>query len=108
MFKTTLLTALVSAQGSNGFSRGVPPVTTNCRAYPPTFEQQDVAWGLTVDREFGGCRCADQDEMEFAPNRNVFAENTWRCQCLNEDLYLSQPELKKSCKDKLTGNMKAY
>lgn len=52
---------------------------------------QKVAFGLTIDREFGGCRCSDQDEMEFGPNPAMQEDNTWRCQCLNDDLYLSQP-----------------
>ena len=66
------------------------------------FASQDTTWGLSVDREFGGCKCADEDEMEFGP-AEVMAGNTWACQCLNSDLYLSQPEIKKNCKSIANG-----
>ena len=84
--------------GANGYSRGVPPTTQNCNSYPQlstggtNYDAQLSAWGLVVDREFGGCRCADEDEMEFGPNAAMYTDNTWSCRCLNSDLYLSQPE----------------
>ena len=61
-------------------------------------DAQKLAWGLTVDREFGGCRCADEDEMEFQPNKNMYEDNTWACRCLNEDLYPSMPNWTLTCK----------
>lgn len=101
MFKTftlAMLGAFASAQmGPNGYSRGIPPVTQSCRGYPKNPDGTDnvnaqaVAWGLTVDREFGGCRCADEDEMEFQPNPDTNDVNSWACYCLNNDLYLDQP-----------------
>ena len=109
MFKTFSLALLGATAAANGFSIGVPPVTTYCKTYPSlpnmsgNFYSQSVAWGLTVDREFGGCRCADQDEMEFGPDAGNMAPDTWRCQCLNDDLYLSQPELTTECR-KLANN----
>jgi len=60
---------------------------------------QNDAWGLVVDIEFGGCRCADEDEQEFGPNVDNFADNNWSCKCLNSDLYLSQPAKRYSCHD---------
>jgi len=60
--------SLVSA---NGFSQGIPPRSAYCNEYPTIYSpnggiankaSQSVAWGLIVDREFGGCRCADEDE----------------------------------------------
>jgi len=51
-----------------------------------------VPWGLTVDVEFGGCKCADEDAMEFGPDPDTFADNSWRCQCLDPDLYQSEPQ----------------
>ena len=60
-------------------------------------DAQKLAWGLTVDREFGGCRCADEDEMEFQPNKNMYEDNTWACRCLNEDLYPSQADWQVTC-----------
>jgi hypothetical protein len=99
MFKTyasAVLASMVAAQpfGANGYSRGVPPTTQNCNGYPmmgqsTNFASQSIAWGLEVDREFGGCRCADEDEMEFQPSKKTPAQNTWACRCLNEDLYTS-------------------
>lgn len=65
-------------------------------------DSQSVAWGLSVDREFGGCKCADEDEMEFGP-QEVMAGNTWACQCLNSDIYLAQPEVTMDCKVTATG-----
>lgn len=56
------------------------------------YSAQNIAWGLVVDREFGGCRCADEDEMEFGPNPVNYEDNMWACRCLNTDLYESQPE----------------
>jgi hypothetical protein len=101
MFKTyasAVLAAMVAATpfGANGYSRGVPPTTQNCNGYPTSgwstnFASQSIAWGLEVDREFGGCRCADEDEMEFQPSKNMPAQDTWACRCLNEDLYTSKP-----------------
>ena len=82
---------------SNGYSRGVPPTTQNCNSYPllnngvGNFDRQDMAWGLVIDREFGGCRCADEQEMEFTPDSDSYNDNTWGCRCLNDDLYLSKP-----------------
>jgi len=61
------------------------------------FAAQDEAWGLTVDIEFGGCRCADEDEQEFGPDVANFADNNWSCKCLNSDLYLSKPAAKYEC-----------
>lgn len=93
---------------ANGYSRGVPPVTTYCNTYPTlstmggNLDSQSVAWGLAVDREFGGCKCADEDEMEFGPAARM-AGNTWACQCLNNDLYLSEPELALNCKSTVNG-----
>jgi len=70
MFKTftaAMLGVTGAIAGANGFSRGVPPTTQNCNSYPMAGlnnnnAAQNVAWGLTVDIEFGGCRCADEDE----------------------------------------------
>ena len=92
MFKTTNValiagSALVSANAM-GFSLGVPPTTTGCQT-ATTFSA--VPWGLTVDREFGGCKCADENNMEFAPDSVSNADNSWACQCLDPDLYLSAP-----------------
>jgi len=97
-FALSLIAGYASAVpgGPNGYARGIPPTTTNCKTYPTisstwstNFDSQKIAWGLVVDREFGGCRCADEDEMEFQPNRYTPADNTWACRCLNEDLYPS-------------------
>jgi len=63
------------------------------------FAAQNEAWGLTVDIEFGGCRCDDEDEQEFGPNVAHFADNNWSCKCLNSDLYLSKPAKKYECFD---------
>jgi hypothetical protein len=95
---------------ANGYSRGVPPVTTYCNTYPMlrtmggNLDSQAVAWGLSVDREFGGCKCADEDEMEFGPAMMI-AGNTWACQCLNNDLYLAQPDYTTHCKVIATGTI---
>lgn len=69
MFKTFTFSMLGASAfaGSNGYSRGVPPTTQNCNSYPmaglsTNFAAQGTAWGLTVDIEFGGCRCFDEDE----------------------------------------------
>jgi len=62
-----------------------------------------MAWGLVVDREFGSCRCADEDEMEFSPDAANYMDNMWACRCLNTDLYLSQPEAKYECVVDLSG-----
>ena len=105
MFKSFSLTLIgtVSAQmGANGYSRGVPPVTQSCNGYPLNGNQgnwaaQDVAWGLVIDREFGGCRCADVDEMEFGPDPVNYQVNTWTCRCLNDDMYPSMPQKKYIC-----------
>ena len=88
--------------GANGYARGVPPTTQNCNSYPmiglsTNFASQSLPWGLTVDREFGGCRCADEDEMEFQPSASTPADNTWACRCLNEDLYVSMPQWQITC-----------
>ena len=100
MFKSIALAMFagtVSAAGANGYSRGVPPTTQDCNSYPAfasgatDLNSQDQAWGLIVDREFGGCRCADEDEMEFQPDALSYSENSWACRCLNSDLYLEQP-----------------
>ena len=72
-FTMALIAGCASALpgGANGYARGIPPTTTNCNGYPTlsnmstNLDSQALAWGLTVDREFGGCRCADEDEMEF-------------------------------------------
>ena len=94
MFKAISATLLAGAAFAqpNSYARGVPPTTQNCRT--PTGNR--VAWGLVVDREFGGCRCADEQEQEWAPVRlpvdtRAF-DNTpdWRCECLNTDTYLSK------------------
>jgi len=92
--------------GANGYARGVPPTTSNCNTYITSssaqtsdavnssaavslgagsgvFSSQDRNWGLIPDREFGGCRCADEDEMEFQPDTKIPADNTWACRCLN-------------------------
>ena len=110
-FASAILATVVSAQslGANGYSRGVPPTTQNCNSYPSIlsgtsvgsgdFNAQDQAWGLVVDREFGGCRCADEDEMEFQPDADSYMDNTWACRCLNQDLYLNKPEGKYVCVD---------
>ena len=88
---------------SNGYSRGVPPTTQNCNSYPllaaggGNFDRQDLPWGLVVDREFGGCRCADEQETEFTPNPADYKDNTWACRCLNHDLYPSKPQGKYTC-----------
>jgi len=88
---------------SNGYSRGVPPTTQNCNSYPllntgnGNFDRQDMTWGLVVDREFGGCRCSDEQEMEFTPNADTYTDNTWACRCLNSDLYLNMPDSKYQC-----------
>lgn len=112
--------ASMAVPGPNGYSRGVPPTTANCRSYilstvavtgpaenglpgnlmaagSGVFESQDKNWGIEVDREFGGCRCADEDEMEFQPSYKTPADNTWACRCLNTDLYLSAPVPKYEC-----------
>ncbi len=80
MFKSFALAMFAGAAvatpgyGANGYARGVPPTTQNCNSYPSTVtgatdtNAQNIAWGLIVDREFGGCRCADEDEMEFQPD----------------------------------------
>jgi len=89
--------------GANGYSRGVPPTTQNCNSHPKlatgagNFDRQDMAWGLVVDREFGGCRCADEQEMEFQPDAASYMDNSWACRCLNSDLYLSKPAMKYNC-----------
>ena len=54
-------------------------------------DRQYVAWGLKVDREMGGCQCADEQEQTFTINVNNNSANRWHCRCTNEDLYLSQP-----------------
>ena len=104
MFKTFTATMLSAGAlaGSNGYSRGVPPTTQNCNSYPmngfnSNTASQSVAWGLTVDIEFGGCRCYDEDEMEFGPTPANYADNNWSCKCLNSDLYLDKPEESYSC-----------
>lgn len=95
----TMFAGAVSANlGANGYSRGIPPTTQNCNSHPMVstsasdYAAQNIAWGLVVDREFGGCRCADEDEMEFGPNPVNYEDNMWSCRCLNTDLYVSQPE----------------
>merc|ERR1740139_1623108 len=104
MFKSFLISlatfaAFVSATpgDANGYARGVPP-TQNCNTYPTksvsgaTVSDQDrqyVAWGLKVDREMGGCQCADEQEQTFTINVNNNSANRWHCRCTNEDLYLS-------------------
>jgi len=105
MFKT-FTAAMLGATGviAASHSRGVPPTTQNCNSYPmaglsTNIAAQNVAWGLVVDIEFGGCRCADEDEMEFGPTVENFADNNWSCKCLNSDLYLSQPIATYSCID---------
>ena len=87
-----LLTTAAFAQPAS-YARGVPPTTQNCRTDEAASE---VAWGLVVDREFGGCRCADEQEQEWGPTRlpvntrDASSERFWACQCLNTDTYLSQ------------------
>jgi hypothetical protein len=108
MFKSYTLAVLAGyvaalPTGTNGYSRGVPPTTQNCNSYPMIGQStnmgaQSMPWGLEVDREFGGCRCADEDEMEFQPHADSPADNTWACRCLNEDLYPSMPEWRITCK----------
>jgi len=104
MFKTFTATMLSAGALAASYSRGVPPTTQNCNAYPmdglnANTASQNVAWGLTVDIEFGGCRCFDEDEMEFGPTPANYADNNWSCKCLNSDLYLSEPEKKYTCYD---------
>ena len=87
-----LLSAAAYAQ-PRSYARGVPPTTQNCR----TDASSAVNWGLVVDREFGGCRCADEQEQEWGPSHlpvntlSATSENDWRCQCLNTDTYLNEP-----------------
>ena len=115
-FAFALLSSAVVAipnMGASGYSRGVPPTTQNCNSYPliisgatvgsGNFARQDQAWGLEEDREFGGCSCADESEMEFQPNPLPYEDNTWACRCLNNDLYLAQPNEKYLCYDTTTG-----
>ena len=95
MFKafTSALLATAAFAQPNSYARGVPPTTQNCR----TPDNNRVAWGLVVDREFGGCRCADEQEQEWGPVRlpsdTRVTDNTadWKCFCLNTDTYLSMP-----------------
>lgn len=105
MNKSVAIAALVGAAfanpnvGTNSFSRGVPPTTQNCNTYATTstgagdFNQQDQAWGLVVDREFGGCKCSAGEEAEFSPHlwQGKYEDNTWHCRCLNNDLYTDSP-----------------
>jgi len=96
---SALFAAVVTAVGpgqATGFAEGVPPTTQNCNGYPllatgaGNFDAQAVAWGLVVDREFGGCKCADEDaEFNLAPFNNNVAN--WSCKCLNKDLYPNMP-----------------
>lgn len=82
--------AAANAQGStNSYARGAPPTTQNCSTYPPATVQA-IPWGLTVDREFGGCRCRDETRMEWGPNPDQYADTTWACYCLNTDTYEDQ------------------
>lgn len=87
-----LLTAAAYAQ-PRSYARGVPPTTQNCRTDGTSL----VNWGLVVDREFGGCRCSDEQEQEWGPSHlpvdtlSAVSENNWACQCLNTDTYLNQP-----------------
>jgi len=96
---------LVAAYGTNGYSRGIAPSTQNCNSYPLVADgngdtaAQNFPWGLVVDREFGNCRCADEDEMEFSPDPVDYKDNTWACRCLNSDLYVSMPEKQYECVD---------
>lgn len=89
MFKAVTTVGFAVAVNANAYNyaRGVPPVTQNCATYPTS---QAVPWGLIPDREFGGCRCADQTEQEWGPNPQTYSDNTWACQCLNTDLYLNE------------------
>lgn len=94
MFKAISAALLAGAAFAQprSYARGVPPTTQNCR----TDASSTVAWGLVVDREFGGCRCADEQEQEWAPARfpvttlSATSENDWNCRCLNTDTYLSK------------------
>ena len=94
MFKAVSATLLAGAAFAqpNSYTGGVPPTTQNCR----TPDNNRVAWGLVVDREFGGCRCSDEQEQSwkpvYLPSNTRALDNTadWRCECLNTDTYLSQ------------------
>jgi len=84
-----MLLGAYNVAAQNGYSRGIPPSTQNCNSYPllangvGDLASQDMPWGLVVDREFGNCRCADEDEMEFGPDADTYTDNTWSCRCLN-------------------------
>jgi len=52
---------------------------------------QSVPWGLTVDAEFGGCKCAD-DGAEFTLDVDFNNRSRWSCKCESTDNYASQPE----------------
>lgn len=103
MFKTFTVSMLgASGAFAASYSQGVPPTTQNCNSYPMSgwntnTAAQSVAWGLTVDIEFGGCRCSDEDEAEFGPTTTNYADNNWSCKCLNDDLYLDQPAAPYTC-----------
>ena len=112
MFKTFTVSMLGAGAlaGANGYSRGVPPTTQNCNSYPMSslnanLAAQSVAWGLTVDVEFGGCRCYDEDEQEFGPTPSNYADNNWSCKCLNSDLILDQPEEVYTCYNAADSNI---
>lgn len=104
MFKAISAALLAGAAFAQprSYARGVPPTTQNCR----TDASSTVAWGLVVDREFGGCRCSDEQEQEWGPSRlpsttlSATSENDWRCQCLNTDTYLSKAGAANSAADK--------
>jgi len=82
---------------SHGYAMGVPPTTQNCNSYPKLANgavdkaRQDISWGLVVDREFGGCKCADDDAV-FKPHPRFNAGNAWSCVCTNDDFMPSMPE----------------
>jgi len=96
MFKAFAVAALGGATlvsaNFKSYARGTPPTTQNCNMYPVA-AQQTVAWGLVVDREFGGCRCADETRQEWMPDPATHLDSTWACYCLNTDTYLNMPNV---------------
>lgn len=98
-FASALFGAIVNAVGPGqaiGYSQGVPPTTQNCNSFPKSADgsgdmaAQSIAWGLEVDREFGGCKCAD-DGAEFKLDVDNNNRSRWHCQCVSTDQYVNQP-----------------
>lgn len=46
-------------------------------------------WGLVLDIEFGGCKCADE-KAEWGPNPANYSADSWGCYCVNPDLVGNQ------------------